>query len=61
MKEKDRVGASLYIEDSPSNIRALREANKRVIIFTNSTNVGEEGLRADTWEDVEVLVFKGAR
>ena len=58
MKEKDKVGASLYIEDSPSNIKALREANKQVIIFTNSTNVGEKGLRANTWEEVENLVFK---
>jgi 5'(3')-deoxyribonucleotidase len=58
MKEKDKVGASVYIEDSPSNIAALREANKRVIIFTNSTNIGVDGLRANSWKNVEDLVAK---
>jgi 5'(3')-deoxyribonucleotidase len=58
MKEKDKVGASVYIEDSPSNITALEELKKRVIIFTNSTNANMEGLRASSWEHVEELVFK---
>ena len=58
MKEKDKVGASVYIEDSPSNITALEELKKRVIIFTNSTNAHMKGSRASSWEQAEELVFK---
>ncbi len=58
MKEKDKVGASVYIEDSPSNITALRELKKRVIIFTNSTNIHMTGMRASSWEQAEELILK---
>jgi 5'(3')-deoxyribonucleotidase len=57
MKEKGEVGADLYIEDSPSNIAALQKAGKNVLIFTNSTNVKVEGLRANSWEEVEKIVL----
>lgn len=57
MKDKTAVGADLYIEDSPKNIKALREDKHRTIIFTNSTNVGLTGLRADSWKQAEVLVL----
>jgi hypothetical protein len=56
MKEKDKVGASVYIEDSPSNIETLRSAGKKIIIFSNSTNLKVEGPRASSWEEVEQLV-----
>lgn len=58
MKAKGEVGAQLYIEDSPSNIKALQTANKDVLIFTNSTNKGVLGDRADTWDEVERFVLK---
>jgi 5'(3')-deoxyribonucleotidase len=58
MKAKGEVGADLYIEDSPNNIKALHEAGKDVLIFTNSTNKGVLGDRANTWEEVERFVLK---
>lgn len=58
MKAKGEVGADLYIEDSPGNIKALQTANKEVLIFSNSTNKGIAGERADTWDDVERFVLK---
>src|ERR671925_1588562 len=38
MEDKTAVGAHLYVEDSPKNIKQLLELNQKVIIFTNSTN-----------------------
>ncbi len=52
MKEKADVGADLYVEDSPFNVQRLREGGHKTIVFTNSTNEGLPGLRADTWEQV---------
>jgi 5'(3')-deoxyribonucleotidase len=57
LKDKVEVGADVYVEDSPDNIRALRDEGKRVIIFSNPTNREEaEELRAEKWADVERLV-----
>jgi 5'(3')-deoxyribonucleotidase len=58
MKEKGDVGADLYIEDSPSNIAALKEAGKNVLIFTNSTNKNLEGQRANSWDEAEKIVLE---
>lgn len=57
MKDKAAVGADLYIEDSPSNVEALRAAGKKVIAFINSTNRHLAGPRAENWEEVEKLVL----
>jgi 5'(3')-deoxyribonucleotidase len=57
MGDKGAVGASLYIEDSPPNIDALRKAGKRVIIFSNSTNKSVGGPRADKWDELENMVL----
>lgn len=57
MKEKAAVGADLYIEDSPPNIRLLREEGLPTIVFTNSTNEEIEGPRADTWAQAVELVL----
>ncbi len=57
MRDKGKVGASLYLEDAPPNIAALKKAGKKVVIFSNSTNRGVKGKRADTWDDVESLVL----
>src|ERR1700733_301431 len=57
MKAKGDVGADLYIEDSPNNIKALQATKKDVLIFTNSTNKNEPGDRANTWADIEAYVL----
>jgi beta-phosphoglucomutase-like phosphatase (HAD superfamily) len=56
MKDKAAVGADLYIEDSPSNIEALRAAGCKVICFGNSTNRGVAPPRVTSWAQVEELV-----
>lgn len=58
MKDKGAVGAHLYIDDSPSNVLALRKNGCRTIVFSNSTNAGLSGPRADTWQDVERHVLE---
>jgi 5'(3')-deoxyribonucleotidase len=55
--DKTAVGADLYVEDTPSNITALRTAGLHTIVFSNPTNLEEASPRADTWEEVEVLVL----
>ena len=56
MKDKAAVGADLYIEDSVSNVKALRDARKKVIAFATSQN-GELGAdRAKDWREVEERV-----
>jgi hypothetical protein len=52
MHDKVAVGANLYVEDSPDNINALREANEPVLMMSNSTNAAvpdEPGGRASDW------------
>jgi hypothetical protein len=46
----------LYVEDTPSNVVALRAQRNPTIIFTNSTNRDLPGARAENWDDVERLV-----
>jgi 5'(3')-deoxyribonucleotidase len=58
MKAKGDVGADLYIEDSPSNIKALQKAGKNVLIFTNSTNRDVDGERANDWSEAEKIVYE---
>ncbi|MDR3122668.1 MAG: 5'-nucleotidase [Treponema sp.] len=58
MADKGAVGAHIYIDDSPDNVKRLRGQNCRTIVFTNSTNRSLEGPRADTWQDVERLTLE---
>lgn len=58
MKEKDQVGADIYIEDSPTNIQALRVNGHYAICFGNSTNTDIEDPRAESWQDVDRLIRK---
>jgi 5'(3')-deoxyribonucleotidase len=58
MRDKAAVGADLYIEDSPDHVQTLREDGHKTIVFTNSTNKGLPGPRADSWLEVESLVLK---
>jgi 5'(3')-deoxyribonucleotidase len=58
MKDKRAVGAHVYIDDAPANIALLRENHCKCIVFSNSTNIGIRGPRADNWLDVERLVLR---
>lgn len=58
MRDKAAVGADLYSEDSPDNVRLLRADGHPTIVFTNSTNRDLEGPRADNWEQVVELVLE---
>jgi 5'(3')-deoxyribonucleotidase len=61
MKDKGAVGAHVYIDDSPVNVVQLREHGCRTIVFTNSTNRGLGGPRADSWQDIESLVMEALK
>jgi 5'(3')-deoxyribonucleotidase len=58
MKEMGDVGADVYIDDTPENIEALRNADKTVVIFTNSTNrmLSDAAGRAADWVEAEELI-----
>ena len=58
MADKGAVGAHVYIDDSPSNIKRLRAQGCHTIVFSNSTNREFSGPRAETWQDVERLVME---
>jgi 5'(3')-deoxyribonucleotidase len=57
MRDKAAVGADLYIEDSPDNVQKLRDDGHKTIVFSNSTNEGLPGPRANSWREVERLVL----
>jgi len=57
MKDKGAVGAHVYIDDTPDNVISLRKQGCKTIVFTNSTNRGIPGPRAENWFDVEKLVM----
>jgi 5'(3')-deoxyribonucleotidase len=56
MKEKDQVGADIYIEDAPNNVKQLRARSFYTICFANSTNKEVVHPRAKNWEEVYRLV-----
>ena len=56
MRDKAAVGADLYLEDSPDNIRALRATGHETIVVVNSTNRDLPPPRATDWEGIEQLV-----
>jgi len=58
MKEKDQVGADIYVEDSPGNLERLRDRGHTAICFANSTNKNIGAPRAKTWEEVYKLIKK---
>lgn len=58
MSDKAAVGANLYIEDSPDNVRKLRADNHPTIVYGNSTNRELDGPRAENWDQVERLVLE---
>lgn len=58
MKEKEQVGAHIYIDDGPGNIKALRDHGHYAICFANSTNTEIEDPRAKDWDEVYRLIKK---
>lgn len=56
MKEKDQVGADIYVEDSPGNLERLRRNGHHAICFANSTNRHIGDPRAANWDEVYRLV-----
>lgn len=56
LRDKGAVGADLYIEDGPPYLEALFQEERRVIIFSNSTNRSLPGPRAENWEQAEKQV-----
>lgn len=64
MSDKAAVGANLYIEDKPDNVRALIDSNHDVIMFGNPTNRKEkldepiDAQRAKNWSDAEEKILE---
>jgi 5'(3')-deoxyribonucleotidase len=56
MEDKAAVGADMYVEDAPLNVERLRADGHATIVFSNSTNRGLPGPRAENWSEVEQLV-----
>jgi 5'-nucleotidase len=54
--DKPNVGADLYVDDSPSNVLALRAAGKTTIVFDQPYNRDLPGPRAHSWDDVVEVV-----
>ena len=61
MADKGAVGAHVYIDDSPANVKRLRDLGCHTIVYSNSTNRDLEGPRADNWQDVERLVLEAMK
>lgn len=53
---KPEVEADCYIDDSPSNVTALRATGNPVIVFDQPYNQDLDGPRAATWNEVEDIV-----
>jgi 5'(3')-deoxyribonucleotidase len=61
MRDKEQVGADIYIEDAPENVASLRGKRLFTICFANSTNKSVKPPRAETWKQVYELVHEHAR
>jgi 5'-nucleotidase len=55
--DKATVGADLYVDDSPHNIVALREAGRTAIVFDQRYNRHLDGPRVHAWAEMERLVL----
>jgi 5'(3')-deoxyribonucleotidase len=58
MKDKEQVGADIYVDDSPHNIKRLRAQHFYAICFANSTNRRAGEPHANTWDEVYQAVHK---
>lgn len=48
---KDSIGASAYVDDSPSNVVSIREAGTPVFVFDHLYNRHLEGPRINNWAE----------
>jgi 5'-nucleotidase len=55
-RDKRRIMADIYIDDSPSNIVSLREAGRHVLTFDAEYNRDIDGPRAANWAEAEKYV-----
>ena len=60
MKDKDQVGADIYIEDNPWNLEQLRRQGHFAICFANSTNAHIGPPRAADWAEVAAMIRERA-
>lgn len=58
MKAKEQVGADIYIDDSPKNIRKHRNEGYYAICCANTTNEDVGDPRAESWEEVHQLIHQ---
>ena len=58
MKDKEQVGADVYIEDSPANVEALRAKGLYTICFANSTNTKIAAPRVKSWKEAYELIHQ---
>jgi len=58
MKDKEQVGADIYIEDSPRNVESLRGKGFCTICFGNSTNIDTPPPRVNSWKEAYELVWQ---
>jgi 5'(3')-deoxyribonucleotidase len=60
MRDKEQVGADIYLDDSPDNVVRLREAGFYTICFGNSTNTHLAAPRAESWQHAYELIHERA-
>jgi 5'(3')-deoxyribonucleotidase len=58
MKDKEQVGADIYIEDGPANVEALRKKGFFTICFGNSTNTQIAEPRVKSWKEAYELIHR---
>jgi beta-phosphoglucomutase-like phosphatase (HAD superfamily) len=61
MKQKEQMGADVYVDDSAANVASLRARGHFTICFANSTNREVEEPRAGSWAEVYRIVHDWAR
>jgi 5'(3')-deoxyribonucleotidase len=60
MREKEQVGADIYVDDSADNVARLRGKSLYAICFANSTNQQTGHPRAKSWKEVYRLIHEWA-
>ena len=58
--DKARVGADVYLDDSPHNIVDLRAAGRTAVVFDQLYNRHLDGPRVASWTELEPLVLSHA-
>jgi len=61
MKDKDQLGAVVYVDDAPQNIEQLRAHGHYAVCFGNRTNETIAAPRAIDWADVYSLSRQSGR